>query len=53
MNEEDVFSIKTNRIMHAVTAVALLVLSLFLLYPSGAYAEIKPGTISITPSLGG
>jgi OmpA-OmpF porin, OOP family len=50
MNEEDLFSMKANRIIHAAT---LLVLSLFLLYPSGSYAEIKPGTISITPSLGG
>jgi OmpA-OmpF porin, OOP family len=50
MNEEDVFSMKMNRIIHAA---ALLVLSLFLLYPSGAYAELKPGTINITPSLGG
>jgi OmpA-OmpF porin, OOP family len=50
MNGEDVFSMKTNRFIHAA---ALLVLSLFLLYPSGAYAEIKPGTINITPSLGG
>jgi OOP family OmpA-OmpF porin len=50
MNQEDVFSMKTNRIIHAA---ALLVLSLFLLYPSVAFAEIKPGTINITPSLGG
>ncbi len=41
---------KTIRIIHAA---ASLILSLFLLYPSGAYAELKPGTINITPSLGG
>ena len=47
---EDVFSMKINRIIHAA---ALSVLSLFLLYPSVANAELKPGTINITPSLGG
>jgi OOP family OmpA-OmpF porin len=50
MSREGVFSMKTNRIIHAAS---LLVLSLFLLSPSGAYAEIKPGTINITPSIGG
>ncbi len=50
MNGEDVFSMKTNHIIHAA---ALFVLTLFLLNPPGAYAEIKPGTINITPSIGG
>jgi len=41
---------KTNRMGHAL---ALATLGFFLLYPAGAHAELKPGTINITSSIGG
>jgi OOP family OmpA-OmpF porin len=40
---------KNYRIIHAAALFSFFV---FLHYPSGVYAEIKPGTINITPSLG-
>jgi OmpA-OmpF porin, OOP family len=35
-----------------IRAAALFAIFVFLYYPSGVFAEIKPGTINITPSLG-
>jgi OmpA-OmpF porin, OOP family len=49
MNGEGVFSMKYYCIIRAAVLFAVFV---FLTCPSGLYAEIKPGTINITPSLG-
>jgi OOP family OmpA-OmpF porin len=50
MNQEGVFSMKTNRIIYSA---AFVILSLVLLHASAAFAEIKPGSINLTTSLGG